>query len=277
MWTRSELKINAKEFLKKHYWKAFLVALVIAIATSGGTSGGDSHSNTSQSNFSNKNFSFDVPFLNTGDGLNDNASTVESAVSKAVPWMWGVAFGLGGVVIILVIAVALGFKIFIAAPLEVGGRSFFTKGAEFEEEVHFAHLGMAFRKTHYFNIVVAMFYRSLMTFLFFLLLIIPGIIKSYAYSLVPYLLADNPQLDPDRALKLSEQMTSGQKMDIFVLDLSFIGWYILGGLFFGIGFYFVNPYAYATKAQLYLVLKANAINNGICSPSELVWTKAFVE
>jgi len=87
--------------------------------------------------------------------------------------------------------------------------------------------------------------------------------------MVPYILAENPNIDYKRAIELSNQMTKGQKFDIFVLDLSFIGWYILGALLVGLGVYFVFPYVNSTNAELYLVLKQNAIDTGICSPEEL--------
>mgnify|MGYP006295230481 CR=1 FL=1 len=87
------------------------------------------------------------------------------------------------------------------------------------------------------------------------MLIIPGIIKSYAYRMVPYILAENPKIGHRRALDLSNKMTRGEKWKIFVLDLSFIGWFILGALFFGIGVFFVQPYYDATNSELYIKLK----------------------
>jgi uncharacterized membrane protein len=64
-------------------------------------------------------------------------------------------------------------------------------------------------------------------------------------------------------------MMRGNKFDMFVLDLSFLGWYLLGTLCLGIGVFFVNPYAFATEAELYLVLRGNAIQSGMCRLDEL--------
>ena len=72
-----------------------------------------------------------------------------------------------------------------------------------------------------------------------------------------------------RAIDLSNQMTMGEKLDIFVLDLSFIGWYLLGALALGIGVLFVQPYYDATNAELYFKLREQAIDRGITSPEEL--------
>ena len=94
-------------------------------------------------------------------------------------------------------------------------------------------------------------------FLWTLLLIIPGIIKMYEYRFVPYILAENPDLNHNRVLDLSREMTAGEKMNIFILDLSFLGWFILGALFFGIGILFVQPYYDSVNAELYYKLKKN--------------------
>ena len=67
-------------------------------------------------------------------------------------------------------------------------------------------------------------------------------------------------------------MTYGHKFDIFILRLSFIGWYLLGLLCLVIGTLFVLPYEYATEAELYLVLRQNAINRDIAAHRSLTFT-----
>ena len=99
-----------------------------------------------------------------------------------------------------------------------------------------------------------MFLKDLYIFLWSLLFIIPGIVKSYEYRFIPYILAENPNISVDEAFKLSKSMTDNQKGDIFILDLSFFGWYLLGMLTI-IGTVFVTPYHEATNAQLYFKIK----------------------
>lgn len=94
-------------------------------------------------------------------------------------------------------------------------------------------------------------------------------IKTLSYSMTPYILTDNPDIGYQRALKLSMAMTHGQKWEMFVLTLSFIGWDLLAVLTFGLGFLFLAPYVEATNAQLYVKLRDNAINNGLTSSEEL--------
>jgi uncharacterized membrane protein len=82
--------------------------------------------------------------------------------------------------------------VFVGYHLEVGGRKFFVRGAE--ADVDLSHLTSSFVSGSYSGVLTSMLYRAVINFLYYLLLIIPGIIKSYAFSMVPYILADNPEL-----------------------------------------------------------------------------------
>ncbi|NLM83155.1 MAG: DUF975 family protein [Clostridiales bacterium] len=95
------------------------------------------------------------------------------------------------------------------------------------------------------------------------------LVKVISYSMVPYILADNPRIGARRALRLSIAMTYGYKTKIFLLGLSFAGWILLGIITFGVGLLFLEPYMHATFAELYIVLRANALQNGLCTPEEL--------
>ena len=84
---------------------------------------------------------------------------------------------------------------------------------------------------------------------------IGGIIVKYMYVMVPYLLHDYPELTPREAMKLSREMMSGQKWELFVLDLTFIGWVLLSILIAGLGMLFVEPYMSTARAIFYKDLK----------------------
>lgn len=90
-------------------------------------------------------------------------------------------------------------------------------------------------------------------------LCIAGVIFSYAYRMVPYLINDYPNLTPREVLKTSRQMMKGQKWNLFVLDLSFIGWYFVAILSCGIGCLWLTPYQYTATAHFYEDLKAEKI------------------
>jgi Predicted integral membrane protein len=239
MWKRSNLKKNAKRILKINYWKAFLVSLVLAIV---GGSGSYSY--------------------NTQMGTSFNSSS--NQLNSIPHWMIATIVGT----IIIAILISLAVRIFLGYALEVGGRKYFIQSAQ--EDFDMNYLGYIFNKLRYMDVVKAMLWRALFNILWYLLFIIPGIIKYYAYRMVPYILADNPNIGYKRALKLSMQMTRGNKFRIFILDLSFIGWLLLGTLALCVGVLFVLPYINATNAELYLTLRSNALEQGICSLEELL-------
>ena len=98
--------------------------------------------------------------------------------------------------------------------------------------------------------------ETIFTFLWSLLFVIPGIVKSYSYAMSQFIAQDNKEKDWNTCHKESIELMNGHKMDLFLLDLSFIGWYILGSLCFGIGVLFVMPYHYQARANFYMALIA---------------------
>ena len=101
--------------------------------------------------------------------------------------------------------------------------------------------------------------QSIFIFLWTLLFIVPGIVKSYSYALVYYLQQEpeNIHREPTDLITESREWMNGHKWQLFCLDLSFIGWYILGALCFGIGTFFVVPYHQQARANFYLNLRAD--------------------
>jgi len=100
------------------------------------------------------------------------------------------------------------------------------------------------------------------TCLWSMLFIVPGIIKGYSYSMAIFLIMDDPTLTPQEAIKKSQEMTNGYKGDMFVFDLSYIGWFLLGSLTFGILYIFwVVPYYSVAKTGIYARLMENVAPN----------------
>ena len=97
--------------------------------------------------------------------------------------------------------------------------------------------------------------RVVFIFLWMLLLIVPGIIKAYAYSMTAYIAEDNPELGPKECIDQSKIMMQGHKMDLFLLDLSYIGWILLGFLSLGIGFLWISPWMEMAHIRFYEELK----------------------
>lgn len=90
--------------------------------------------------------------------------------------------------------------------------------------------------------------------------------------MVPYLLADNPDMDQREAFRLSKEMMNGNKFATFVLELSFIGWYLLGILLCCIGGIFVNPYYEMTFVELYWTLRDQVMGPQTWNDDQTVYT-----
>lgn len=123
--------------------------------------------------------------------------------------------------------------------------------------------GNTFRHTFsgYLRNVWAMFLMYMFTFLWALLLFIPGIIKSLAYAMTPFIIKDYPELSANQAINLSMKMMKGRKFDLFWLTLSFLGWVLLCMLSLGIGLFWFMPYWQTTLAAFYQDVKHDYINN----------------
>jgi len=95
------------------------------------------------------------------------------------------------------------------------------------------------------------FLRSLYSFLWGLLFIIPGFVKSYSYAMTPFIMADHPNLTASQAIRRSQELMNGYKLELFVLRLTFIGWDILAAMTFNLGHLVLNPYKNAAEAAFY--------------------------
>lgn len=122
--------------------------------------------------------------------------------------------------------------------------------------------GNTFRHMYggYLRNVWSMFLMYLFTILWALLLIIPGIIKSFAYAMTPFIIKDYPELSANQAINLSMKMMKGRKFDLFWLMLSFLGWMVLCVLSLGIGLFWFLPYWQTTLAAFYQDVKNDYIN-----------------
>ncbi len=253
LWTRGELKDRAKEGLRTFYWQAFLVCLIAMLLGAGtdasnfnvGRSGRGEDARLSVQSVPGTSFSY-------GDG---RISFNTPLYTSSIPVRLG--FGLFFLTGLLVMTVVLALGILVSNVLQVGKRRYFLKKTAGIRETDLGELFSAFADG-YGNVVWVMFRQQLSVFLWSLLLVIPGIIKSYEYYLVPYLLAENPHLSWEQARDQSRSMMEGNKLDVFVLEVSFIGWNILGSLLCGVGHVFVAPYKEAVYAELYHTLRGGA-------------------
>ncbi len=157
------------------------------------------------------------------------------------------------VLMLLLMAISFAFKAFVLNPLAVGCDRFFLQNQS--EISPLKYLSSGFDK-NYKNVVKTMFFKDLYIYLWSLLFIVPGIIKRYEYRLIPYLLAENPDMTKDEAFEISHRLMDGQKWNAFVYDLSFAGWEILAAFTCGIlSVFYVNPYKTSADAALYEAIR----------------------
>lgn len=277
MWTRKELKQRAKEALQRNYWKIVLVSVLVMVLGGGlSNSSGASGSRAVSS----------VTAVDTEtEGAEESGDSEESGWTGMIVTDEGVTRGqseedflldettqsivdatedmddtmlVAYVVVVMIIAciICLIILVIVAAaaaflynPFRVGVDRFMLKSVDDKAEIK--EIAYAFDHS-YINVVKTMFHMDLRVFLWSLLFVIPGIYKKYQYRMVPYILAEHPDMDYKEVLQMSRDMMDGEKWHAFILDLSFILWHMLGMITCGIvEVFYVNPYVELTSASLY--------------------------
>lgn len=154
------------------------------------------------------------------------------------------------------------FRAFIVNVYKAAYKRIFLEGLvydsiKFGSIIHFIKVGK------YFKVVETMFLTSLFKFLW-MFTIVGGPIKYFSYFLVPYIAAENPDISPLKAIKLSKQMMEGHKMECFKCKLSFVGWYALNLLTLGtLGVFFTDAYDEAFFANYYVYIRREAKEKNI--------------
>lgn len=286
MWTRKELKQRGKEALKRNYWKIVLVSVLTMILGGGfgyssGASGSGGINRVTTVEVAPEEAETDgvtdddqTEMTVTDDGWTGMIVTEDGAVQvqgeanslldrtteaiieasegmdEVATAVYIVAFLVIICLIILVIIVIAGaVAMFLFNPLRVGANRFMLKSVDDKAEIK--ELAYAFDHS-YINVVKTMFHVDLRVFLWALLFVIPGIYKKYQYRMVPYILAEQPDMNYKEALQMSKDMMNGEKWHALVLDLSFVLWHMLGIITCGIvEIFYVNPYVELTDAALY--------------------------
>lgn len=248
MFNSSTIKAAAKERMKQNHWMLVLVTFIASLLGGVASSGG---------------FSF-----NFNNSVTDTESTTmwgEMPEETLVAMLVIVLIAMAAALIVSVLAIA--FSTFVSSVVQVGYCSWLVRFYRGETPT----VGELFApfKRQYMQTVRVMFGTNLRIFLWSLLFIIPGIVKGYAYMMVPYLLHDNPNLTPKQAREISERMTMGYKADLFWLGLSFIGWHLLAALTCGIlNVLYVTPWVQLSYAAAYEDLKWIALQAGTVAPEE---------
>lgn len=249
MWTILGLKYNGRDHLIRNYCSCVAVGFIVFIVG----------------------YSFQEEFI------------------KAILWAYWhfcgeIPTGILRVISWTLSIMMLASHIFVYNPFLIGSNRFFMENRESKARLN--RCLYAFRTGHLLHMCWVMFLVNLYTYLWALLLLIPGVVKHYEYAMVSYVLSENPSLSTDQAFAWSKELMYGEKWNAFILDLSFIGWilpslfmYILvelgyNGELLGLPFmawfplfsfmsvvvwaFYVYPYRMATWAELYGALREKA-------------------
>ena len=260
IWTIRDLKKKARKLLKNCYWPAVAVCLLTTMLTGWIGSAGIGIGRIQAENASGLEMS-EQRMRELKDDLKDRNPIAEYKISIVQKQLNLLVFVFAVTASIMIVVLGLLVIFCIGNPVKVSSKRFFMCNRK-----RTANIGMilyVFRNHYTMHVTAAMFYRTVSIIGHGLLLVVPGIIKHYEYSLIPYILAENPGMDSREAFALSKQMMDGEKANAFMLGLSFIGWYILTIITCGIaGVFYVYPYVYATYAELYAYNKEKAFQQG---------------
>lgn len=213
----SQIRLKARDSLKGNYWPAVGVAFVAAI--------------------------FGALMVNGGSyslNIEKRATELFGDLPKIVKTYLMIAAGGAGALSLV--------NLILGGVIQLGYAQYLLKQQDREicsiQDLfsQFDRFGQGF---------LQLFLRNLYTFLWGLLFLIPGLIKSFAYAMTPFLMAEDPTLTANEAIKLSQEKMRGHKGELFCLGLSFFGWAVLAVLTGGIGEIFLNPYINAAYAAFY--------------------------
>ena len=234
---RKQMKTEAKQLIKKDYWTNVFAGLILVVCA------------TDSFLFSN----------NTGlTYQSSDPNALFPKFSEFLNFVTSSDFFYGAT---LVLFLTFFFSVFVGNPMQYGARSWFRHHGEGEENHDNGdHLLFAgFKKNQWLRISACILWRDLICICWGLLLIVPGVIKSYEYKFVPYILEEHPLMSAADVMKYSSNLTKGHKMELFKLDLSFLGWFILQILTLEmVGFFYAGPYFYQSQALAYSQIKQAA-------------------
>lgn len=194
----------------------------------------------------------EVKFNFSDNGANVNLMFANQAIySSSGGWLPELnAFIVGGAIYIMITALIMAAVFFVlGSVISLGYSRFNLDLVDRRKEPDIGTLFGFF--PHWKNAAIAKLLETVYVFLWSLLFIIPGIIASYSYAMMPYILAEHPDMAPSEAIARSKEMMDGNRWRLFCLQFSFIGWGILSMLTLGIGNLWLRPYREAATAAFY--------------------------
>lgn len=249
---RVRIKETAKNLLKKNHWLCVGVGLIVSLL--GGSSAGISSS-----------FNFNINTDETGTVTSDFPFWQGDIPDESILLFLVIFVGA----FLLAIATSLAISAFVGSQVKVGSCRFFLKFRK-NHPVEVGELFKSYTDKTFLNVAKVSIIKNLSIFLWSMLCIVPGIIKTYEYAAVDYILSVNPTMEYPRALDLSKKIMNGHKLELFELYISFLGWHILSILTCGLlSIFYVAPYQMIAEAEFFSYVRELAIFNGTISYNDI--------
>lgn len=153
-------------------------------------------------------------------------------------------------------------SLLLSGPVAYGVSAMFLKQTRTGEKMDIGDIFNGFREDFSNTFLIGLM-TTIFTMLWSLLFIIPGIVKALSYSMAMYIKVDHPDYDWKQCIDESQRMMQGHKGELFVLNLSFIGWMIVGACCAGIGGFWVEAYMQAATSQFYENLRRSEITDRV--------------
>lgn len=165
-----------------------------------------------------------------------------------------------GIVILIGVLLSLIYWLLVSNVIRIGKSRFFLENRRYKD-TEIKKIFFPYKLKKEWSISKTMFKRNLYTFLWSFT-IIGGIIKKYSYTFVPYILAENPDIKSSDVLKMSREMTKGYKWKLFLLDLSFVGYDIIGLISLNVfNLLYTNPFRESVYAEVYMDMRQGYIKD----------------
>lgn len=286
-----EVRNKGKRIYKSNFWKVVAVCFITAIMTGGSTIyliRNEYNSNNSNlihqsgilDNKSNSQIVRD--FIKSAYKTKDKVDTYLNGTTKGIiatfvnnihssnSFVFGVLNAVNelvfknkitsGIIIFIGVLVRFLYWLFGSNVIKVGKARFFLENRKYKK-TRMKRLLFAYQDKKYKNIAKVMFKKCLYEFLWSFT-IIGGIIKHYSYYFVPYIISENPDMKSDDVIRLSKNMTNGYRWKMFLLDLSFVPYYIFGICTFNtFNLLVTNPYKECSYTELYMNIRKNYITS----------------
>ena len=256
---RVRIKETAKSLLKKNHWLCVGVALIVTLlggATTGFTT----------------NFNLNFENTQTHTEPNTDFSIIEDIIQNDISPIFIITF-----ILIFILGMIGGFAInaFVGSQVKVGSCRFFLKYRK-NQPTEIGELFKSYTDRTFINVAKTSIIKNLSILLWSMLCIVPGIIKTYEYAAVDYILSVNPTMDYKRAFDLSKKIMYGHKLELFELYISFFGWHLLSIFTCGLlSILYILPYQMIAEAEFFAYVREHAILNGVISYNDIPDYEAF--